>query len=152
MGFKPPTHMTQDSIACVVAWSIFCSSVASTPFLMSASSMVDFIEKMYSAGHFKELVQGAEGVRFFTRATPVDVVHVFCRRRKEVAPLVERALRSIVEGGMIWVSWPKKSSPLYRDLTEQDFRDHILPLGWVDVKVCAVDADWSGLKFLRRRA
>lgn len=102
--------------------------------------------------HYSELVQGAEGVRFFTRATPVDVVHVFCRRRREVAPLVERALRSIVEGGMIWVSWPKKSSPLYRDLTEQDFRDRILPLGWVDVKVCAVDADWSGLKFLRRRA
>lgn len=102
--------------------------------------------------HYSELVQGAEGVRFFTRATPVDVVHVFCRRRREVAPLVARALRSIVAGGMIWVSWPKKSSPLYRDLTEQDFRDHILPLGWVDVKVCAVDADWSGLKFLRRRA
>ncbi|MEL7033269.1 MAG: DUF3052 domain-containing protein [Pseudomonadota bacterium] len=101
--------------------------------------------------HYSELVQGTEGVRFFTRATPVDVVHVFCRRRKEVAPLFERALDSVVEGGMIWVSWPKKSSPLYRDLTEQDFRDHILPLGWVDVKVCAVDTDWSGLKFLRRR-
>ena len=52
---------------------------------------------------------------------------------------------------MIWLSWPKKSSPLYVDLTEQDFRNHILPLGWVDVKVCAVDEDWSGLKFLRRK-
>ena len=102
--------------------------------------------------HYSELVQGAEDVHFFTRATPVDVVHVFCRRRKEVAPLFERALDSVVEGGMIWVSWPKKSSPLYRDLTEQDFRDHILPLGWVDVKVCAVDEDWSGLKFLKRKS
>jgi len=78
-------------------------------------------------------------------------VHVFCRQRRDVAPLFARALRSVVEGGMIWVSWPKKASPLFRDLTEQDFRDHILPLGWVDVKVCAVDADWSGLKFLKRR-
>ena len=101
--------------------------------------------------HYPDLVAGVEGAQFYTRATPVDFVHAFCRRRKDVAPLFERALRSVVEGGMIWVSWPKKSSPLYRDLTEQDFRDHILPLGWVDVKVCAVDQDWSGLKFLRRR-
>ena len=101
--------------------------------------------------HYSELVEGAEAVKFFTRATSADLVHVFCRRRKDVAPLFERALRSVVEGGMIWVSWPKKSSALYHDLTEQDFRDYILPLGWVDVKVCAIDRDWSGLKFLRRK-
>ncbi|MEL7540495.1 MAG: hypothetical protein AAGJ51_06295 [Pseudomonadota bacterium] len=101
--------------------------------------------------HYQDLVRGVEDVKFFTRAAPVDVVHVFCRRRLDVAPLFDRALRSVVEDGMIWVSWPKKSSPLYLDLTEQDFRDHILPLGWVDVKVCAVDGDWSGLKFLRRK-
>ncbi len=102
--------------------------------------------------HYPDLVQGAEGVRFVKRAMPADLVHVFCLRRRDVAPMVERALKSVIEGGMIWVSWPKKSSPLYADLTEQDFRDHILPLGWVDVKVCAVDADWSGLKFLKRNA
>ena len=102
--------------------------------------------------HYSELVDGAEGVRFLKHAAPADLVHVFCRQRRDVAPLVDRALRSVVTGGMIWVSWPKKSSPLYKDLTEQDFRDHILPLGWVDVKVCAVNSDWSGLKFLRRRA
>mgnify|MGYP001791126499 FL=1 len=102
--------------------------------------------------HYPELVDGAECVRFLKRAAPADLVHVFCRQRRDVAPLVDRALRSVVTGGMIWASWPKKSSPLYKDLTEQDFRDHILPLGWVDVKVCAVNSDWSGLKFLRRRA
>ena len=101
--------------------------------------------------HYRDLLIGVEGAQFFARARPVDFVHVFCRRRKDVAPLFERALRSVVEGGMIWLSWPKKSSPLYVDLTEQDFRNHILPLGWVDVKVCAVDEDWSGLKFLRRK-
>ena len=102
--------------------------------------------------HYQDLVQGVEGVRFLTRAAPANVVHLFCHRKQDVAPLVARALKSIEAGGMIWVSWPKKSSPLYIDLTEQDFRDHILPLGWVDVKVCAVDADWSGLKFLKRKA
>lgn len=101
--------------------------------------------------HYRDLLDGVEGVRFLSRTTKADVVHVFCRQRRDVAPLFARALRSVVEGGMIWVSWPKKASPLFRDLTEQDFRDHILPFGWVDVKVCAVDADWSGLKFLKRR-
>ena len=101
--------------------------------------------------HYSDLVTGAEGVRFLKRAAPADIVHVFCRRQSDVASLFARALASVVDGGMIWVSWPKKSSALYIDLTEQDFRDHILPLGWVDVKVCAVDADWSGLKFLKRK-
>ena len=101
--------------------------------------------------HYHELVRGTEGVRFLKRAASADLVHVFCRQRRDVAPLFDRALRSVVTGGMIWVSWPKKASSLFKDLTEQDFRDHVLPLGWVDVKVCAVDEDWSGLKFLRRR-
>ncbi len=52
---------------------------------------------------------------------------------------------------MLWVSWPKKSSALFVDLTEDGLREVILPSGWVDVKVCAVDADWSGLKFLKRK-
>lgn len=102
--------------------------------------------------HYPGLIQGAEGVRFIKRAAPSDCVHVFCRRKRFVPPLFSQALRSAKPGGMIWVSWPKKSSALYQDLTEQDFRDHILPLGWVDVKVCAVDDDWSGLKFVERKS
>ena len=61
--------------------------------------------------HYRDLLDGVEGVRFFSRATTADVVHVFCRQRGDVAPLFARALRSVVEGGMIWVSWPKKASP-----------------------------------------
>jgi hypothetical protein len=53
---------------------------------------------------------------------------------------------------MIWVSWPKKTSKLFRDLTEDGIRRICLPMGLVDVKVCAVDTDWSGLKLLRRKA
>ena len=51
----------------------------------------------------------------------------------------------------LWVSWPKKSSGAQTDLTEQDFRDAILPLGWVDTKVISIDDTWSALKFLRRK-
>lgn len=52
----------------------------------------------------------------------------------------------------LWVSWPKKSSGVQTDLTEQIFRDVILPTGWVDIKVAAIDDTWSGLKFTRRKA
>ena len=101
--------------------------------------------------HYPELVAGADGVRFLKRAAPADIIHLFCHRKRDVAPLFARALKAVKPGGMICVSWPKKSSSLFLDLTEQDFRDHILPTGWVDVKVCAVDGDWSGLKFLKRK-
>lgn len=101
--------------------------------------------------HYSQLVEGAENVRILRRAAPADLVHAFCARRRDIEPLFDRALNSVNPGGMIWMSWPKKSSALFHDLTEQDLRDHILPLGWVDVKVCAVDSDWSGLKFLKRK-
>lgn len=51
----------------------------------------------------------------------------------------------------LWLSWPKKASKVATNLTEQTFRDLILPLGWVDTKVAAIDETWSGLKFLRRK-
>ena len=57
----------------------------------------------------------------------------------------------VAEGGMLWISWPKQSSPLAGDLTEDGIRAIALSTEFVDVKVCAVDRDWSALKFLRRR-
>lgn len=53
--------------------------------------------------------------------------------------------------GVVWVAWPKKSSGVTTDITEDALRADILPTGWVDVKVCAIDATWSGLKFVLRR-
>ncbi len=55
-------------------------------------------------------------------------------------------------GGFIWVSWPKKAAKVATDITEDTIRDVALPLGLVDVKVCAIDAIWSGLKLMRRRS
>ena len=57
----------------------------------------------------------------------------------------------VADGGMLWISWPKQSSPLAGDLTEDGIRGIALSTEFVDVKVCAVDRDWSALKFLRRR-
>jgi hypothetical protein len=100
---------------------------------------------------YETLVGGAEEVRFLKRAGAADLVHLFCTDRQALDANIERALGYVAEKGMLWVSWPKKSSKRFRDLTEDDLRTVILPTGWVDVKVCAVDADWSGLKFLRRK-
>lgn len=79
------------------------------------------------------------------------IVHAFVRHRAELAALVPALTPWPPLGAMIWISWPKKASPLFHDLTEDGVREFMLPTGWVDVKVAAVDADWSGLKFLRRR-
>ena len=84
-------------------------------------------------------------------AAVAPLVHLFVRDRSDLAASIEAAIRSVEPGGMLWVSWPKKTSALFRDLTEDGIRACVLPTGWVDVKVCAVDADWSGLKFLRRK-
>ena len=100
---------------------------------------------------YEALVEGAEGVRFLKRAGEADLVHLFCADRRALDTGIQKALGHVAEKGMLWISWPKKSSKLFKDLTEDNLRTVILPTGWVDVKVCAVDADWSGLKFLRRK-
>ena len=102
--------------------------------------------------HYDDLVAGAVDVTFRKRARQADVVHLFCANRRALETRIERALEQVAPGGMLWVSWPKKSSELFRDLTEDGLREIILPRKWVDVKVCAVDQDWSGLKFVRRRS
>jgi hypothetical protein len=82
---------------------------------------------------------------------PADLVVAFFTAR---ADLERRwATLTVAAGatGTVWVAWPKKASGVPTDLTEQVFRDVILPTGWVDTKVCAIDATWSGLKFVLRR-
>jgi hypothetical protein len=79
-----------------------------------------------------------------------EVQLLFC---PDVATMHRRwdaAVARSTERGAVWIAWPKKASGVPTDLTEDGVRDHALPLGWVDVKVCAVDATWSGLKLVRR--
>lgn len=82
----------------------------------------------------------------------VDVYHFFTASRKELESRLPVLIRAINQDGAIWVSWPKKSSGVHTDITEGAVRDVALPLGLVDVKVCAVDETWSGLKLVIRRA
>jgi hypothetical protein len=79
-------------------------------------------------------------------------IHLFARLRVELEAALPRAARALSDDGMLWVSWPKKAARLPTDLTEDAIRGLALPLGLVDVKVCAVDEVWSGLKLVRRKA
>jgi len=81
----------------------------------------------------------------------LNTAHVFTASRIELQTLLTR-LRSLIDpAGFVWVSWPKKASKVPTDITEDIIREVALPMGFVDVKVCAIDAIWSGLKLVIRK-
>ncbi len=82
----------------------------------------------------------------------LDVAHIFTTSRVELEAEVARLRALIAPAGMIWVSWPKKASKMPTDITEDTVREVAFPHGLVDVKVCAVDETWSGLKLVVRKA
>lgn len=104
--------------------------------------------------NYAELTDGAAIAA--KRAAPAsgsfDFIHLFVKNMGELKRDLMKLEPRLATGGMIWVSWPKKTSMLFVDLTEDGIRKVCLPMGLVDVKVCAVDADWSGLKLYRRKA
>ncbi len=82
---------------------------------------------------------------------PIDAADIFVTSRLALEAAVQRLLPLLARAGFIWISWPKKASKLPTDISEDTIREVILPLGLVDVKVCAVDATWSGLKLMIRK-
>jgi len=81
----------------------------------------------------------------------IDLVHIFTNSRNELCEELARTLRLIRQNGSIWVSWYKKAAKLPTEITEDTIREAAFPLGLVDVKVCAVDEKWSGLKLVIRK-
>ncbi|NNE09512.1 MAG: DUF3052 family protein [Gemmatimonadetes bacterium] len=81
----------------------------------------------------------------------VDLWHFFTKSKTELARQLPLCMREIRQDGMIWISWPKKSSGIASTVTEDTIRAVALSLGLVDVKVCAVDDVWSGLKLVIRK-
>lgn len=79
------------------------------------------------------------------------LIHVFCTEAKRLTSSLPALIRTIAPDGMIWISWPKRASREPTDITEDTIRQAALPLGLVDVKVCAVDETWSGLKLVIRK-
>jgi hypothetical protein len=81
---------------------------------------------------------------------PLDFAMLFTKSKAELTKEFGRVGKKLAPAGMLWISWPKKSSGVVTDLTENIVRDIGLAAGLVDVKVCAVTEIWSGLKFVRR--
>jgi len=93
-----------------------------------------------------------EDVEFANRpGAAAPFVHLFVTRRAELAKRLPPLRKQLADDGTLWVSWPKKSARVPTDVTEDVIRAVALPLGLVDVKVCAVDEIWSGLKLVIRR-
>lgn len=112
--------------------------------------------KIFLAGapeHYPKLVAPLpDGVRFVARVDGgADIVHLFATRKALLAKSLRAALAKLKPDGTIWVSWPKKSSRVATDIVEDSIREMALPLGLVDIKVCAVDNIWSGLKLVIRK-
>lgn len=93
-----------------------------------------------------------EGVKIVSRLTgDTDIVHIFSTKEVHLAKTLRASLPRLKQDGMIWISWPKKSAKVPTDITEDTIRRVALPLGLVDIKVCAVDEVWSGLKLVIRK-
>ncbi|HKD54999.1 MAG TPA: DUF3052 family protein [Steroidobacteraceae bacterium] len=91
------------------------------------------------------------GVRTVTRLdADTDVAHLFTTRRAVLAKTLLDMRAHMRDDALLWVSWPKKTAGVASDITEDVIRELALPLGLVDVKVCAVDENWSGLKLVLR--
>jgi hypothetical protein len=92
------------------------------------------------------------GMRIVSRQPKdIEAAHVFVTKRESLKRELTALRKGLRQTGFVWVSWPKKSSKVPTDITEDVIRDVALPLGFVDIKVCAVSDVWSGLKLVIRR-
>lgn len=111
--------------------------------IMMVSAPVDYI---------KLLEPLPENVRFVSRIlASTDIVHIFTDEKAELQKILAACRKKLNPSAMVWVSWPKKSSRIDTDITEDTVRAIALPLGFVDIKVCAVTEVWSGLKLVVRK-
>jgi hypothetical protein len=102
--------------------------------------------------HYDELLAPLpEGVKRVRKIDDADVAHVFVTARARLDKELRAALSKMQQDAAIWISWPKKSAKVATDITEDTVREVALPLGLVDIKVCAVDETWSGLKLVIRK-
>lgn len=107
----------------------------------------------HAPAHYLSLLGGLPASVKLTKQLrgEVDFIHLFVTERSLLETEIPLCMKQLHCDGMIWVSWPKKASKMPTDITEDVIREVILPLGLVDVKVCAVDEVWSGLKLVIRK-
>lgn len=118
--------------------SIGLTSEASEGQRVSLINVPDYYEKLFTS--YPEIQLRTRGA--------VELIHFFTKSQKELLLMLPKLKKRIVQNGMIWVSWPKKSSKVETDIIEDTIRNYAIEIGLVDVKVCAVDEIWSGLKLV----
>ncbi len=101
--------------------------------------------------HYFDILGPVEGVTFQQADRDLDGIHIFCKTAAEVEAGMDSLKDQIKKNGMIWFSWYKKSAKIPTDVTEDLVRNTALAIGLVDVKVCAVDKQWSALKVVWRK-
>lgn len=113
---------------------------------------VDLPETLAELALSRQFVEaGRVGADRLGDGTGYDVIHLFTTARAVLEALAQPLMGMIARNGMIWVSWPKKAAGIATDITEDVIRAVVLPRRLVDVKVCAVDQTWSGLKLVIRK-
>jgi hypothetical protein len=98
-----------------------------------------------------ELPEGVERTSSLAGKRPFGVAVIFVEQRAKLSPAFARITPRMTSAGGVWIAWPKRTSKIATDVTEQVLRDVLLPTGWVDNKVCAIDERWSGLRFVLRK-
>lgn len=102
---------------------------------------------------FEKLLKPLPDSVVFERAASArtDIVHVFVTRKADLARHLKSLRKALDPAAALWVSWPKKAAKVPTDVTEDTIRAVALPLGFVDIKVCAISEVWSGLKLVVRK-
>lgn len=102
--------------------------------------------------NYHELLGNIETTFASRLGKDVSLVHLFTTHKSELAKSLKTYREKLSPNAVVWISWPKKASKVATDITENTIRDIALPMGWVDIKVCAVTDVWSGLKLVVRKS
>src|SRR6266403_109606 len=137
---------------CLLKQSLGMAGYSGTPLVKKLGIKPGFnIAFVNSPEGFCDTLDLPSGVTINPRSRcPLDLVHLFVKSEQELQTRFSQCAKRLSPSGMIWVSWPKKSSGVVTDISENIVRAIGLKAGLVDVKICAVDDVWSGLKFVFR--
>lgn len=121
-----------------------------TPLIQKLGIKKGYRIKLINApdNYFKLIDNYPEGVVFNVQSDNLDLIHFFTKHADEYYSSLPSLKQQIKINGIIWASWPKKSSKVITDLTEDVIRNFAIEIGLVDIKVCAIDETWSGLKLV----
>lgn len=109
------------------------------------------VHLLNAPGEYMDFLETDISDQVVAKTTDAELVHIFTTSKKDLASSFKQTIKQAKEGLIIWISWYKKSSGMQTDVTEDVIREIVLPLGWVDIKVCAVSDLWSGLKIVKRK-